>query len=217
MARPVPNLHPDAAHPGAAPDCAACDGSGWVALDEPTITVAPCACVQVCPRCGGSGRLAGGLEACACHAGAGRIDLLNAAGLPALDAPLDPPSPALSAWFQRYRPEDGWPWLLVTGPSPGPVTAQLIRLITGVGVPTARVTAHTETVDWRAWRRLVVCYDLALHGPRRAARLVDTCADHGLTLVLWSPMGLYPSAGPGLDTAIGDDAAATLLERCALA
>ncbi|MBK9367069.1 MAG: hypothetical protein IPN01_12240 [Deltaproteobacteria bacterium] len=203
---PHPWLHPAARSPAAAEDCPRCGGAGW--FGEP---FEPCACIRSCPKCAGSGFLAGGLELCACRIAADRVALLRAARLPTL-LPEGPLPAGAQAWFDRVRPEDGWPWLTVAGPHAGAVVAAVARLITGVGVPT-RVIPATMTPDETPLQRLVLCVGAEGLGSIKARRLLKRCADEGRILVLTCETPPLAVVGPGLEASLGEEVALTLWER----
>lgn len=203
---PHPWLHPAACSPAAARGCPRCGGSGWVGEG-----FEPCACLGVCPQCAGSGFLAGGLELCACRVAADRVALLRAAGLPTL-LPEGPLPAGAQAWFDRVRPEDGWPWLTVAGPYAGAVVAAVAWLITGVGVP-ARAVPTTTALDETPLQRLVLCVGAEGLGPVAARRLLRRCADEGRILVLTCETPPFSAEGPGLEARLGEEVALTLWER----
>jgi hypothetical protein len=155
--------------------------------------------------------LAGGLELCACRVAADRVALLRAAGLPRL-LPGGRLPTAAQAWFARVRPEDGWPWLTVSGPFAGAVVTAVARLITGVGVPTRAVPATTHP-DETPLARLVLCVGAEGLGPVEASRLLKRCVDEGRILVLTCDAPPLAAEGPGLEASIGEEAALTLWER----
>ncbi len=203
---PNPWLHPAAWSPAAAEGCLGCGGTGWAGE-----AFMPCVCVGGCPRCAGGGFLAGGLELCACRIAADRVALLRAAGLPSL-TPSGPLPAGAQAWFDRARPEDGWPWLTVAGPHAGAVVTAVARLITGVGVPT-RVVPATATQDVAPLQRLVLCVGAEGLGPVEARRLLRRCADEGRILVLSCETAPFAAEGPGLEASLGEEVALTLWER----
>ncbi|MCK6523291.1 hypothetical protein L6R49_17895 [Myxococcota bacterium] len=203
---PHPWLHPAAFTPAARLGCDRCGGAGWVGEE-----LRACACVGTCPRCAGAGFLAGGLELCACRVATDRVALLRAAALPRLVA-TGPLPGAAQAWFERFRPEDGWPWLTVAGPYAGAVVAAVARLITGVGVPT-RVVPASPVPDTAPLQRLVLCVGAEGLGPVEARRLLRRCAEEGRVLVLSCEAPPLAADGPGLERSLGEDVALELWER----
>ena len=155
--------------------------------------------------------MAGGLELCACRIAADRVALLRAACLPTL-APGGPLPAGAQAWFDRVRPEDGWPWLTVAGPYAGAVVMAVARLITGVGVLTRAVPATTAP-DETPLQRLVLCVGAEGLGPVEARRLLRRCAEEGRILVLTCETPPLAAEGPGLEARLGEEVALTLWER----
>lgn len=204
--RPHPWLHPAAWTPAAAPGCPRCGGAGWAGE-----ALQVCGCVGTCPRCEGSGVLDGGLTLCACRIATERIASLHAAGLP-WRLPEGPLPAAAQAWFDRFRPEDDWPWLTVSGPYAGAVVAAVARLITGIGVPTRAVPA-TPIPDAAPLQRLVLCVGAEGLGPAEARRLLTRCAEEGRALVLTCDAPPLAADGSGLEAQLGEEVAMTLWER----
>jgi hypothetical protein len=155
--------------------------------------------------------LAGGLELCACRVAADRVALLRAADLPR-GLPEGPLPAGAKVWFDRVRPEDGWPWLTVVGPHAGAVVTAVARLITGVGVPT-RVVLATTIPDGAPLQRLVLCLRAEGLGPVEARRLLTRCAAEGRILVLTCDAPPLAAEGPGLEASLGEEVALTLWER----
>lgn len=208
-------IHPSCWHPGASASCAACGGCGWVLVaDAPTLALEACACAGVCPTCEGAGVLHGGLTRCGCAVVRGRASALQASGLPALPRGWHhaAPPPALTAWCDRYRPEDGWPWLTVIGPDDAPVIASIARLITAAEVPVHLAHPQDRAPERATWRRLVVALDLARWTPSDAARMIDHCRAHGLTLLASARHQPFPDHAEGLEAHIGEDATIALIE-----
>lgn len=162
--------------------------------------------IEPCPACGGSGFLAGGLEVCACRIARERHALLVSAALPEGDGPL--PVDA-AAWFARFRPEDGWPWLTVADADAG-VAGALARLILAIGVEVATIEVAAPERD-AVRGRIVACFGIERLGVARAARLVDRCVADGRTLV--ATTSLDPAAPDGLGAAIGERALLALWEH----
>ncbi|MEQ1569083.1 MAG: ATP-binding protein [Myxococcota bacterium] len=80
-------------HPGARPDCRECGGEGFVIAREGEYAVArPCACVQGCPVCHGTGLVAvsdafrAPRRRCLCQTLAQRLAMFDRVGIPARHA-----------------------------------------------------------------------------------------------------------------------------------
>lgn len=158
-------------HPGAR--CARCGQTGW-RLDERPVT--RCGCVQPCPRCNDSGVVGAGVTRCVCWVARERIALLNRSGLPSAAAA---PPDACGGWFARYRPEDGWPWLLACRVPDAVVAGALAQLILEIGAPVAVVQPEGPL----PLVRILAAFRLQRWRPAQAERLTAHCEASGLTLV----------------------------------
>lgn len=183
-----PWLAPACWHPSATRTCTSCGGTGWIRAPRPDPEGAPprwraCSCVGPCVPCGDSGFQAGGLEYCRCRVGRERVALLEGAELPDLAVMGDLPAEA-EAWFARYRPEDGFPWLTLVGWDPGATVQALAGLVTGIGAPVTRIQPADPRGDTRPFQRIVACLQAEAVGEDRVRRILGRCQAEDRTLVL---------------------------------